>query len=1014
MPWERFQQLLDRYRGSHNRSRLAAPRDPCKNARSSVAVRVLSVVQEEHVARDPALVELRLGRAAVACGLAVAALAATVLVGWFLGVPGLTWFHPSFDAMRPNTAVSFLLAGLAVAGIPFARQRRWRPIVLGIAGTFTVMNAIYLIEWATGWDPGIDTVMAPFVTEIGGRQFRTSPTSSACFLAMGIATASTVLGRIRRVVPWLLFAAAISPLLFLLQSGYGSESVRETGANLRMSVHSGLSFLLLATGSALGRALHIPDTMVADPGPAGVLLRRLLPAAAIGTVGLGWLTVEAVRMRLFSALFAAAFFAAGSLAVTGAAVWLTAKRLRRIDRQRRRSFRTFEALNDASPAAMALLDPDGTVRAWNRSAEILLGLPAERAIGAMLTVASTGGEGEVRTRLLQGFPLCGVDVCFRHPELGDLDLGLSSAIVPDERGAMAAIVAVWIDMTQRKRAEMNLATQYERVSLMNQITRAIAERQDPASIHGAVLAFLCDRLAVDQCVVALVDEGGAFIVASGRGGESGDGMGSLSPGSPIDLGARSESLLRDNQTVHDPDTALATEPFARRAAAAGMRSLLAVPLSVGDAVSGVLVAARRSPDAFSAGEAQFLRQLAEHVALAGNQARLHEDLRQAYENLRASQRAVTQQERLRAMGQMASGIAHDINNSLSPIVVYSELALQRPGDLDERTRHALEIILKAGEDVAGTVARMREFYRPRGERDDLVPVDLNLLVMQVIDLTRPRWKDMPEQQGFQVVVATDLHYDLPRISAVETEIRDALTNLVFNAVDAMPEGGTLTLRTRRQEGGRVAIEVSDTGTGMDEDTRARCLEPFFSTKGERGTGLGLSMVFGLAQRHGGRIEIDSEPGRGTTMRLLLPVGGLRPESGMFKAPVVLPRGLRLLVVDDDPMLRQSLLEMLSDEGHTVDVASTGAEALARFREASGAGIPYSLVITDHGMPGMTGRELGRAIKDESPSTPVILVTGWGALSREDTVDDGFVDEIVSKPPRLKRMREVMARVLTRC
>jgi signal transduction histidine kinase len=227
---------------------------------------------------------------------------------------------------------------------------------------------------------------------------------------------------------------------------------------------------------------------------------------------------------------------------------------------------------------------------------------------------------------------------------------------------------------------------------------------------------------------------------------------------------------------------------------------------------------------------------------------------------------------------MASGIAHDINNAISPVTLYTESLLEREQGLSDRARSYLHTIQRAIEDVASTVARMREFYRPREPQLVLARLSVNTLVEQVIDLTRPRWGAQPQRRGASIELKVRLDPGAPEIMGAEGEIRDALTNLIFNAVDAMPSGGTLTLATRGVEvpwfasgedhAQLVYIEVSDTGVGMDEVTRRRCLEPFFTTKGERGTGLGLAMVYGVIQRHSADLEIDSTPGKGTTMRLV--------------------------------------------------------------------------------------------------------------------------------------------------
>ena len=267
---------------------------------------------------------------------------------------------------------------------------------------------------------------------------------------------------------------------------------------------------------------------------------------------------------------------------------------------------------------------------------------------------------------------------------------------------------------------------------------------------------------------------------------------------PIDHNGLSRCIA--GQLVYEPDVAQVQFPFPQRLAAAGLRSL--VIRAADRREPGIRRAGVRAPrsEAFSSGECEFLKQLSEHVALASHQARLYGALQQAYDDLRQSQHTVMQQERLRALGQMASGIAHDINNAISPVSLYTESLLEREPNLSERARGYLTTIQRAIEDVARTVARMREFYREREAQLTLERVELNRAVRQVVELTQPRWSDLPQQRGVMVDLQTDLADPLPDIMGAEHEIRDALTNLIFNAVDAMPTGGTLTVRTRKSTG----------------------------------------------------------------------------------------------------------------------------------------------------------------------------------------------------------------------
>jgi len=386
-------------------------------------------------------------------------------------------------------------------------------------------------------------------------------------------------------------------------------------------------------------------------------------------------------------------------------------------------------------------------------------------------------------------------------------------------------------------------------------------------------------------------------------------------------------------------------------------------------------------------------------------------------------RSIMQQERLRALGQMASGVAHDINNALSPATLYAQSLLELEQGLTPRVRERLETIQRAIDDVAQTVDRMREFYRPRDPQIAPSTVHLDRILAQVVDLTRARWLDMPQEQGSVIHVQTSVAADLPAIAGSEGELRDALTNLILNAVDAMPDGGTLTLQAHavpdEQDRGahdgkadppaQINVEISDTGVGMDDDTRRKCLEPFFTTKGERGSGLGLAMVYGAVQRHNGQLEIDSELGKGTTIRLILPVGPATANANGAPASYALPsRSLRILVVDDDPLLLKSMRDILETDGHEVVVADGGQSGIDAFAGADQRGEPFDVIFSDLGMPYVDGRKVAATIKALSPRTPVVLVTGWGQRMQAENDLPFHVDRILSKPPKLGELRKALA------
>jgi signal transduction histidine kinase/ActR/RegA family two-component response regulator len=394
-------------------------------------------------------------------------------------------------------------------------------------------------------------------------------------------------------------------------------------------------------------------------------------------------------------------------------------------------------------------------------------------------------------------------------------------------------------------------------------------------------------------------------------------------------------------------------------------------------------------------------------ALESRVAERTRELESAYQNLRQSQQAILQQERLRALGQMASGIAHDINNALTPATLYAQSLLERDDKLNGEAREDLEVIQRAIEDVTETVARIKEFYRGREAQRGRVAFDVNPILAQVIGLTRARWSDMPQQRGAYIEVRCEPAESGSIVLGSESEVRDALTNLVLNAVDSMPEGGVLTLRSRVTPE-HVTVEVGDTGVGMDEETRNRCLEPFFTTKGERGTGLGLAMVYGMTQRHSAVIEVDSEPGTGTTMRLIFPSAAGHVRGDDRRVPHRPRDGLRILIVDDDALLRRSLSDVLQRDGHQVSVADGGQSGIEAFARAQERGERFQVVITDLGMPHVDGRSVATAVKAASPQTPVVMLTGWGHQLRDESDMPSHVDRVLNKPPQLGELRAALS------
>jgi PAS domain S-box-containing protein len=374
--------------------------------------------------------------------------------------------------------------------------------------------------------------------------------------------------------------------------------------------------------------------------------------------------------------------------------------------------------------------------------------------------------------------------------------------------------------------------------------------------------------------------------------------------------------------------------------------------------------------------------------------------------LRRTQDHAAESERLRALGEMASGVAHDFNNMLAVILGRCELLVALASRIEGGSVIAphLEVVKDAARDGAATVKRLQTFSGVnRASADEAI--DLAAIVQTVVEFSRPRWKDAAQQRGATIRMETDVA-PLPPIHGNAAELREVLVNLVFNAVDAMPHGGAITLAVA-QRGDEVTIQVKDDGTGMSEAVRRRIFEPFFSTKGTRGAGLGLSVSYGIITRMGGRIEVESALNVGTTFTITLPFRPMEPEAEDETPDIARP--LSILLVDDEPQVLDTAALLLGIDGHRVDTASTGGEALALLRDAAEDG-GYDAVLTDLGMPGMNGLQLISAIREQGLDVPCVLVTGWGLEVDAEDVHAAGAQLVLPKPFSVAQLREALGAI----
>ena len=341
---------------------------------------------------------------------------------------------------------------------------------------------------------------------------------------------------------------------------------------------------------------------------------------------------------------------------------------------------------------------------------------------------------------------------------------------------------------------------------------------------------------------------------------------------------------------------------------------------------------------------------------------------------REVEKQLHQSEKLTALGQLAGGIAHDFNNLLQAILGYAQLMKQSLHDAQFVSR-SLNVVEAAAVDGAETVRRIQQFARLRPDGPP-VGVDVNQSVHDAVAMIRPRLEEKIARDNRPI----DLRLDLGTIETINgrpAALTELMTNLLLNALDAMPDGGTLTVTTRGEAGRHVVLTVTDTGIGMPEAVRRRIFEPFFSTKGEGGSGLGLSMVYAIVRRHGGDIRVDSEPGRGATFTLTFPVAsepvGAEPESALPRAR----RPARVLLVDDDPKVLGTLTEILRSVGHSVTGAASGGAALTAYGPGR-----FDVVLTNLGMAGMNGWELAERVRRVDADIAILLITGWGLRDEE--------------------------------
>ncbi len=667
------------------------------------------------------------------------------------------------------------------------------------------------------------------------------------------------------------------------------------------------------------------------------------------------------------------------------------------------------AVLEELPSGVIIADRHGRLVATNRAARRILGDFATTA-RSLIDVSIEAGLREVRSgqlvspetsvlaRTLRGEATTDEEYTVaRAPDKADLRLRVSGVPLRDWRGAITGAVAVFTDIGAdaahadrvERLFEMERRARAETEQALAQLEQELAERlRAEDALQGHQQRF---RLALEASHMGTWD----YDLPNARFTEWSPEMASLTGRTVESLGVHSS--MADAFLPAHPDDHQALEQAISDALErdAGLHIETRFKHSPTNTIRWLLL------------KGQVYREVNSRRPLRMTGVGM--DIT-AQKEAEAAHHAMAHGERLRALGEMASGIAHDLNQSLALISGYGDMArqellLDRP-DLG-RVREMVGITARAALEGGQALRGLLTFVRSQELLAVSERFDVGEVLQDVARLTAPRWRDAPQVEGRPIELDVSAEPGL-WINGSPAALREAITNLIFNAVDALPRGGAVHLVTYL-DGEHVVVDVCDTGEGIPKDVQVRVFDPFFSTKGAQGTGLGLPQVRSIVERHGGSIELHSTPGRGTTFRLVFPRAASATDSASKAAETDVSepqRCIRILVVEDEEQLARMASLVLTQRGHEVLVASSGEEALERLKRDR-----FELVISDLGLgSGKNGWDVAAAVRQQSPGTRFVLVTGWGAAIDPEEARKRGVDEVIAKPYRIADLRQVADRV----
>jgi signal transduction histidine kinase/CheY-like chemotaxis protein len=430
-------------------------------------------------------------------------------------------------------------------------------------------------------------------------------------------------------------------------------------------------------------------------------------------------------------------------------------------------------------------------------------------------------------------------------------------------------------------------------------------------------------------------------------------------------------------------------------------SLISAPLTWSGDVIGVITLWSYSGKTFTREDLEILTIFARQTADAIENAKLFESLEKAYEELSATQEQLIMAEKLKALGDMAGGVAHDFNNVLGTILGRTQLLRKKVVDssLEEDLMMIEETTLKGRR----TVQRLQDFTHV-SSRMEYSKIDLNKVILEAIETTKPAWKDTAQRAGITIVMNSDLaQYGM--IDGSHEELKEAVCNVILNSVDALPEGGNIWIKTWIERG-KIALQIRDDGVGMDENVKNKLFFPFFTTKGKKGVGMGLAVVYGILFRHQADIGVESTPGNGATFIFKFNLSEVISQVSSPPPLITEQKCLSILLIDDDTSLLEVMSDMINFLGHEVKKAAGGREAIKILEEGK-----FDLVITDLGMPEVGGWDIARVCRDRYPGMPVVLISGWGAqLDAAEALRK--VDAILPKPFQIEELSEIIRKVIS--